>query len=127
MGEGNENSVYSSPWDFKTSLTCLKILRHGTSGFASYPMEGVMRIFIALKIPSPRLGSNPRPLGLVASTLITTPLRRLKWVYFVIAVSVRQETRPCRLEQKAIKTEVRRSLHLNGLCGPRFKSESKTR
>jgi hypothetical protein len=29
MGEGNENLVYSSPWDFKSSLTCRKIL-HGT-------------------------------------------------------------------------------------------------
>jgi hypothetical protein len=33
--------------------------------------EGVLRICIALKNPSPRSGSNPRPLGPVASTLIT--------------------------------------------------------
>jgi hypothetical protein len=50
MGEGNENLVYPTPWDFKISVTCHKILRHGTSGFTSHPKEGVLRIFIALKI-----------------------------------------------------------------------------
>jgi hypothetical protein len=30
MCEGNENLFYPSPWDFKSSLTCHKILRHGT-------------------------------------------------------------------------------------------------
>jgi hypothetical protein len=30
MGEGNENLVYPSAWDFKSSFTCRKILRHGT-------------------------------------------------------------------------------------------------
>jgi hypothetical protein len=49
MGEGNENVVYSSPWDFKRCLTCHKILRHGDSGFTSHPKEGVLRICIALK------------------------------------------------------------------------------
>jgi hypothetical protein len=39
--------------------------------------EGVLRIFIALKSPSPWPGSNPQPLGPVASTLTTTPSRRL--------------------------------------------------
>jgi hypothetical protein len=48
MGEGNENLVYPSPWDFKTSLACRKVLRHGTSGFTSHPKEGVLLIFIAL-------------------------------------------------------------------------------
>jgi hypothetical protein len=57
----------------KGSLTCRKILRHGTSGFTSHPKEGVLRIFIALKNPSPLPGLNPRPLGPVASTLTTTP------------------------------------------------------
>jgi hypothetical protein len=71
MGEGNENF----PWDFKRSLKCSKILRHGTSGFTSHRKEGVLRIFIALKIPSPWPGSNPRPLGSVASTLTTTSPR----------------------------------------------------
>jgi hypothetical protein len=50
MDEGNENLVYPSPWDFKRSLTCHKILLHGTSGFIFHPKEGVPRIFIALKI-----------------------------------------------------------------------------
>jgi hypothetical protein len=30
MGEGNENLIYPSLWDFKSSLTCRNILRHGT-------------------------------------------------------------------------------------------------
>jgi hypothetical protein len=37
VGKGNENLVYLSPWDFKRSFTCHKILRHGTSGFTSNP------------------------------------------------------------------------------------------
>jgi hypothetical protein len=77
MDEGNENLVYLSPWDFKRSLTCRNILRHGISGFTSHPKRGVMRIFIALKNPSPWPGSNPRPLVPVATTLITTPPMRL--------------------------------------------------
>jgi hypothetical protein len=52
MGEGNENLVYSSPWDFKRSFTCRKVLREGTSGFTFHPKEGVLRIFIVLKNPS---------------------------------------------------------------------------
>jgi hypothetical protein len=64
-------------WYVNGSFTCRKILRHGTSGFTSHPKEGVLRIFLALKNPSPRPGLNPRPLGPVASTLITTPPRRL--------------------------------------------------
>jgi hypothetical protein len=69
MGEGNENLFCPSVWDFKSSLTCRKILLHGNSGFTSHPKEGVLRIFIALKNASPWLGSNPQPLGPVASTL----------------------------------------------------------
>jgi hypothetical protein len=30
MGKGNENLVYPSLWDFKSSFTCYKILWHGT-------------------------------------------------------------------------------------------------
>jgi hypothetical protein len=77
MGKGNENLVYSSPRDFKRSLTCRKILRHGTSGFTSHSKEGVLRIFVTFKNPSPRPVLNPRSLGPVASTLTTTPSRRL--------------------------------------------------
>jgi hypothetical protein len=72
MDEGNEILVYISSWDFKRSLTCRKILQHGTFGFTSHPKEGVLRIFIAFKTPSPCPGSNPLPLGPVASTLTAT-------------------------------------------------------
>jgi hypothetical protein len=58
-------------------FTCRKILRHAVSGFTSPPKEGVLRIFIALKSPSPRRGLNLRMLGPTASTLTTTPPRRL--------------------------------------------------
>jgi hypothetical protein len=37
MGEGNEKLVYSSLWDFNSSFSRHKILRHGTSGFTSHP------------------------------------------------------------------------------------------
>jgi hypothetical protein len=60
----------------KGSLPHRKILRHVTSGFTSHPKEGVLRILIVLKNPSPLPRLNPRPLGPVASTITTTPLRR---------------------------------------------------
>jgi hypothetical protein len=49
----------------------------GLSGSTSHPKECVLRIFIALKIPSSWPGSNPRTLGPLASTLTTTPPRQL--------------------------------------------------
>jgi hypothetical protein len=67
VGEGNENLVYSSPWDFNRSLTCRKILRHGNSSFTFHTREVVLRIFIVLKNPSPWPGSNLQPLRPVAS------------------------------------------------------------
>jgi hypothetical protein len=76
MGKENENLVCPSLWDFKRSLTCRKILGHETSGFPVRE-EVVLRIFIALKNPSPWLGSNPQTLGPVTSTLTTTPPMRL--------------------------------------------------
>jgi hypothetical protein len=76
MGEENDNLVYPSSWDFIRSLTCHNILRHDTSGFTSHSKEGVLRIFISLKNPSPWPGSNPQPLSPVASTLTTTRPRR---------------------------------------------------
>jgi hypothetical protein len=82
--EGNENLVYPSPWHFKRSLTCCKILLHGTSGFTSHPKEYVLRIFISLKNPSPWPGLNPQPLGPVASTLTTTPPRRRPWCVLLL-------------------------------------------
>jgi hypothetical protein len=66
MGKGNDNLVYPSPWDFKSSFTCRKILRYG---FTFHPKEGVLRIFIALKISSLWPDSNSQPLGSVASKL----------------------------------------------------------
>jgi hypothetical protein len=47
----------------------------GPSALLSIREEGVLRIFIALKIPLYWPGSNPQPLGPVASTLTTTPPR----------------------------------------------------
>jgi hypothetical protein len=85
IDEGNENFVYPSQWDFKRSLICRKILQHGTSGFTSHPKEGVLRIFIALKNPSPWPGSKPRPSGPLASTLTSTPPRR-QW--FAVQIGI---------------------------------------
>jgi hypothetical protein len=68
------NPEYSSEYLFHTSkgsLTCHKILQHGTDGFTPPPKEGVLRISIALKNPSPSAGFEPAN---VASTLITQPL-----------------------------------------------------
>jgi hypothetical protein len=77
MDEGIRILLMQYLWYVKGSFTCRKSLRHGISGFTSHPTEGVLRIFIALKNPSHRPGLNPRPLGPVASTLTTTPPRRL--------------------------------------------------
>jgi hypothetical protein len=46
------------------------------SGLTSLSKEGVLRIFISLRIPSPWPGLNPQTLGKIASTLTTTPSRR---------------------------------------------------
>jgi hypothetical protein len=43
----------------KGSLTCYKILRHGTDSFTSSPKEVVLWIFIALKNPSFSAGFEP--------------------------------------------------------------------
>jgi hypothetical protein len=56
----------------KRYFTCRKILRVASGG-TSPLKEGALRIFIALKNPSPQLGLNPRTLGLTASTLTITP------------------------------------------------------
>jgi hypothetical protein len=47
----------------KGSLTCRKILRHGADSFTYPPKERVLRIFIALKNPSPSAGFEPANLG----------------------------------------------------------------
>jgi hypothetical protein len=47
--------------DFLTwhGVGIFNILRHGADGFTSPPKKGVLRIFIALKNPSPEPGLNP--------------------------------------------------------------------
>jgi hypothetical protein len=46
---------------------------------------------IALKNPSPWLCSNPQPLGAVASTVTTTPPRRLSWVVVLSRIAMQFE------------------------------------
>jgi hypothetical protein len=77
-GQRSENFAYQYLKYLKSSLTCRKLLRHVTSGFTSHPKQDVLRIFIALKNPSPRPWLNTRPLGPVASTLTAAPPRRLE-------------------------------------------------
>jgi hypothetical protein len=48
---------------FQVIFTFSKILRRGASGFTSLPKEGVVRIFIALKNPSPLPRMGPANLG----------------------------------------------------------------
>jgi hypothetical protein len=56
---GSDNFVYSSLWDFKS-----KILRHGTFPlYFPFREEDVLRIFIALKNPSPWPGFEPATFG----------------------------------------------------------------
>jgi hypothetical protein len=82
-GRSRRNGRRSEKFDqqylkhLKGSLTCRKILRNGTSGFTSHRKESVLPIFITLKNPSHWSSLNPWPLGTVASTLTTTPTRRL--------------------------------------------------
>jgi hypothetical protein len=87
-GRRSENFAYQYLKYVKGSLTCRKILLHRTSGFTSRPKEGVLRIFIALKNPSPRPVLNPRTLGTVASTLTTAPPRRLTFRILVVPPTV---------------------------------------
>jgi hypothetical protein len=47
----------------KGYLTWRKILRHGADGFTSLPKQVWLRIFIALKNPSPSTGFDPANLG----------------------------------------------------------------
>jgi hypothetical protein len=71
------NFVSSSLWDFKSSFTCRKILRHGT--FLLYFPSGrkVCCGFLSpLKIHRLFRVLNPQSLGPVSSALTTTPPRR---------------------------------------------------
>jgi hypothetical protein len=87
VGEGNENLVYPSPWDFKRSFTCRKILRHATSSFTSRQKEGVLRIFIAFA------GLEPAIFGSSGSTVTNIPPR---WPREVVSQSTdKSETAWC--------------------------------
>jgi hypothetical protein len=77
MDEGVRILCFQYLWYVNGSFTCRNVLRHGTSGFSSHPKEDVLRIFIALKNPSPRPGLNPRPFCPGVSTLTTAPPRRV--------------------------------------------------
>jgi hypothetical protein len=57
-------------------LHAVKSYDMGPSHFTSHPRGRCAAGFITLKNPSPWLGSNPQPLGPVASTLTTTPPRQ---------------------------------------------------
>jgi hypothetical protein len=59
----NDNFVCSSLWDFKSSFTCRKILRHGIFPLYSIREEGVLRIFTTLKNPSLWPGFEPATFG----------------------------------------------------------------
>jgi hypothetical protein len=78
-GRKSGNFAYQHLRYVNGSLTCRKILRHGTSRFTSHQKEGVLRIYIAHKKPSPLPGLNPRPLDPVASKFTTAPPRRLDY------------------------------------------------
>ena len=56
------------PRKFRDLLRAVN-LRHGTDGFTSPPKEGVLKIFLPLKIRLLRPGLNPRTWVLKASTL----------------------------------------------------------
>jgi hypothetical protein len=67
-----EEFLFTLTSDF---LHAVKILQHGADGFTSLPKEGVLWVFIALKIPPPQPDLNSRTLGKIASTLTITPPR----------------------------------------------------
>jgi hypothetical protein len=74
---GNDNFVYSSLWDLKSSFTSRKILRHWTFPLYFPSERKVCCGFLSpLKIHCFGRVLNPQPVGPVASTLITTPPRR---------------------------------------------------
>jgi hypothetical protein len=49
MGEGSDNLVYLSPWDFGVLLHAVKSYDMGPPALLPIPEEGVLWIFIALK------------------------------------------------------------------------------
>jgi hypothetical protein len=74
----NDNFVYSSLRDFKSSFACRKILRHGT--FPLYfPSEWKVCCGFLSLLKIHHLGRvlNQQPLGPMASTVTTTPQRQI--------------------------------------------------
>jgi hypothetical protein len=78
-GRRSENFTNQYLKYLKGSLTYRKILRQGTSGFISRTKEDVLRFFIALKNPSPFQVRTRNVWVHLASTLTTTPPRRLHY------------------------------------------------
>jgi hypothetical protein len=78
MGEGNDEFGLAKYFCSYLLMICKcrKILRHGASGFTLSPKEDVLRICIALKNPSPRLGFIPQTLGQMTGMLTITPPSR---------------------------------------------------
>jgi hypothetical protein len=77
-----------------------KILQHGAFGFTSLPMEGGLRIFVALQAPSPLPGWNQRTMGPMASKLGITPPRRF-------AVDIAEDLTVLQVQQEIISMFVR--------------------
>jgi hypothetical protein len=76
MGGGNKDRQFCLNADFHGTFGDLlhaANLRHGTHGFTSLPKEGVLRIFLPLKIRRLRPGFNPRTWVPEASTLTPRP------------------------------------------------------
>jgi hypothetical protein len=80
-------SIWNTLRILSHAVKCRKILRHGTSSFTSHPKEGLLRIFISLKNPSPRPGLNPRPLDPVASRLLLPSIQEKNWRCYLSSVN----------------------------------------
>jgi hypothetical protein len=59
----------------KGILTFRKILQHGADGFVSFPKEGVLWIFIAIKNPSLWASFEPSYFGSNGNHAVTRPSR----------------------------------------------------
>jgi hypothetical protein len=73
-GRRSESFAHQCVRYINGSLRCRKMLLLGAFGFTSHQKEGVLRIFISLKNPSPRPDLNPRPLGPVVAVSLLTHL-----------------------------------------------------
>jgi hypothetical protein len=61
----------------KLFLDIVESYEMGPSRFTSTPKEGVLRIFVALRSPSPRPGLIPLTFGRMTNSLTITPPRRI--------------------------------------------------